>query len=377
MVREAFFAVFSRDFRQNPQKSARPATGRGRAGVLFWLTAALSAPAVADVHLSVNAAGGAQFATVQSAIDSIPIGNTTRYVISIAPGTYTEQVRVNKSFVTLRGTGATAAATVLTFNEVTQPGNAVNNASTAIIRDTKDFFATNLTFANTAGQSAGQALAMRVAGDRSVFENCRFLGWQDTLRPETGRHYFQNCYIEGSVDYVYGKGQAYFEDCTLFSKVGGYVTAQGREGSAETNGFVFHEATVTGSAPNDSVYLGRPWQLYSRAIFLESSLGDLVNPAGWSQWSGNSNHLTAYFAEYANTGPGAIGTRPNWTYQLNAPTAAAFTREAWLSGADNWNPLAVIPEPTSAAVIFLAFGIARRQKAVAKNAKHAKSAKRT
>src|SRR5262249_32067022 len=162
-----------------------------------------------------------------------------------------------------------------------------------------------------------------------IFDNCRFLGWQDTLRPESGRQYFQNCYVEGSVDFIYGKGQAYFENCTTFSKTGGYVTAQGREAAAETNGFVFHNATVTGSAPNDSVYLGRPWQAYSRSIFLESNLGDLINPAGWSAWSGNNNHLTSYFAEYANTGPGAVGTRPSWTYQLTAQQADAFSMQNW------------------------------------------------
>lgn len=317
----------------------------------LWVAGAiLSWPALirADVYLNVAADGSAPFATVQAAVDAVPAGAVERHVINIAPGTYTEQVRVNKPLITLRGTGSTPNATVITFNQTSQPGNSLNNASTAIQSQGRDFFAQNLTFANTAGQSAGQALAMRVGADRAVFDNCRFLGWQDTLRPETGRHYFNNCYVEGSVDYVYGKGQAYFEDCTLFSKSGGYITAQGREGPAETNGFVFHQATVTGSAGNDSVYLGRPWQLYSRSIFLESALGDLVHPAGWSIWSGNSNHLTAYFAEFGNTGPGSIGTRPSWTYQLDAAGAQAYTLGTWLGGTDGWNPVTVIPEPMGA-----------------------------
>src|SRR4030095_16663650 len=101
------------------------------------------------------------------------------------------------------------------------------------------------------------------------------------------------------------------------------------------------------SAGSAAVYLGRPWQPYSRSIFLESNLGDLVNPAGWSVWSGNNNHLTSYFAEYGNTGPGAAGTRPSWTYQLDAGTAQSYSISSWLSGTDNWNPLAMIPEPGS------------------------------
>lgn len=330
--------------------------------VVLGFGLAITAAARANVVLHVAADGSAPFTTVQAAVDAVPAGATERYVINIAPGTYVEQVRVNKPMITLRGTGATPNATVITFNQTAQPGNSLNNASTAIQSQGRDFFAQNLTFANTAGQSAGQALAMRVGADRAVFDNCRFLGWQDTLRPETGRHYFNNCFVEGSVDYVYGKGQAYFEDCTLFSKVGGYITAQGREGPTETNGFVFHQATVTGSAANDSVYLGRPWQLHSRSIFLESVLGDLVNPAGWSAWSGNNNHLTSYFAEYGNTGPGSIGTRPSWTYQLDATAAQAFTLNAWLGGTDNWNPVTVIPEPASAIVV-LGMTLVRRRRA--------------
>jgi pectinesterase len=315
--------------------------------------------ALADVHLTVNAAGGAQFTTVQAAVDSVPTTPAERYVIHVAPGVYTEQLRVNKPMVTLRGAGATAGATKITFNQTAQPGNPLANASTAI--QSRDFYAENLTFENSVGDNAGVGLAMYVKADRAVFNNVRFLGWQDTLRSETGRHYFLNCYVEGDVDFIYGKGQAYFENATIFAKSGGYVTAQGREGSAETNGFVFYRATVTGSAPNDSVYLGRPWQAYSRSVFIESTLGDLVNPAGWSAWSGNSNHLTSYFAESGNTGPGAAGTRPAWTYRLTADQLAPFSRQAWLGGTDNWQPTSVIPEPGAASIVAAwSIGLLRR-----------------
>mgnify|MGYP000858225755 CR=1 FL=1 len=317
---------------------------RARFGAVMFAAVALAAPAcLADVQLTVGPAAGAQFATVQAAINSIPADTTQRHIITIAPGTYTEQIRVNKPLVTLRGVGATPGATVLTFNQVAQPGNPLANASTAI--QSKDFIADNLTFENSAGDNTGQALAMYVRADRAIFNNVRFLGWQDTLRSETGRHYFLNCYVEGDVDFVYGKGQAFFENCTLFAKSGGYVTAQAREGPTETNGFVFYRATVTGSAPAGSVYLGRPWQAYSRSIFIESSLGNVINAAGWSAWAGNSNHLTSFFAEHANTGPGAAGSRPAWTFQLGPNDIAPYSRQNWLSGSDGWDPAAAVPEP--------------------------------
>ncbi|HWP39781.1 MAG TPA: pectinesterase family protein, partial [Tepidisphaeraceae bacterium] len=224
--------------------------------------------------------------------------------------------------------------------------------------------AENLTFENSAGDNAGVALAMYVDADRAIFNNVRFLGWQDTLRSEKGRHFFLNCYIEGDVDFIYGKGQAFFQDCTLYAKSGGYITAQGRESASETNGFVFRNATVTGSAPKSSVYLGRPWQPYARVIFLQSQLGEIINPAGWATWSGN-NHLTSYFAEFANTGPGAAGPRVSWSYQLTAEQAAQYTMSAWLGGSDNWDPAKIVPEPGMAMVGPMAWMLISRRRCAA------------
>jgi pectinesterase len=286
-----------------------------------------------------------QYTDVQAAVDAVPANNTVRHVIEITPGTYQKRVIVpdNKPFITLRGTGNTAADTKLTYFETasTPPNESTVHASTVI--RAKDFIAENLTFENTAGQSAGQALAIYVRGDRAIFNNCRFLGWQDTLRSESGRHYFYNSYIEGHVDFIYGKGTAYFENSTLFAKAGGYLTAQAREGAAETNGYVFKNSTITGSAANGSVYLGRPWQAYSRSIFIDTNMSSIINSAGWSQWSGNNNHLTAYFAEYNSMdlsgNPINVSNRVSWSKQLTAQQAATYSKELWLAGTDGWNPI--------------------------------------
>jgi pectin methylesterase-like acyl-CoA thioesterase len=304
-----------------------------------------------DVLLKVGP--GEQFADVQSAVDAVPANNTVRHVIEITPGTYQKRVIVpdNKPFITLRGTGNTAADTKLTYFETatTPPNESTVHASTVI--RAKDFIAENLTFENTAGQSAGQALAIYVRGDRAIFNNCRFLGWQDTLRSESGRHYFYNSYVEGHVDFIYGKGTAYFENSTLFAKAGGYLTAQGRETAAETNGYVFKNSTITGSASNGSVYLGRPWQAYSRSIFIDTKMSSIINPAGWQTWSGN-NHLTSFFAEYNSTdlngNPINMSNRVAWSKQLTAQQAAAYTKELWLAGNDGWNPVITEPADPSA-----------------------------
>ena len=306
----------------------------------------------AEVHFVVGTpAQGGQYATVQAAVDAVPSSGSERYVINILPGTYQERVFVVPDKVTLRGMGGSPSDTKLTYFETasTPPNESTVHAST-VIRG-KDFIAENLTFENSAGKNAGQALAIYARGDRAIFNNCRFLGWQDTLRSESGRHYFYNSYIEGSVDFIYGKGQAYFENSTLFAKASGYLTAQGREQANESNGYVFKNSTITGTAPNGSVYLGRPWQAYSRAVFIDSKMGPLINAAGWSTWSGN-NHLTSYFAEYNSMdlagNPINVSNRVSWSHQLTLADLTQFSKEAWLSGSDGWNPVVGIPPDPSA-----------------------------
>ncbi|MEQ8849736.1 pectinesterase family protein [Botrimarina sp.] len=298
----------------------------------------------AEVHLTVGPLDqGAQHQTIQSAVDAVPTGGAERYVIDILPGVYTARVIVpsDKPKITLRGQDP--LTTKITFYETANtPPNESSVHATAVVRGA-DFVAENLTFENSHGPGV-QALAMYAKADRLVFNNCRFLGWQDTLRSEHGRHYFHNVYVEGSVDFVYGRGTAYFEDSTLFAKSAGYVTAQARESSGDTDGYVFKNTAVTGSANPGSVYLGRPWQKYSRTVFIDSKLGAVVNRAGWSAWSGNNNHLTAYYAEHNSTDLGGepldLSGRVAWSHQLTAAEAEAYSKENWLGGADGWSPVA-------------------------------------
>lgn len=299
----------------------------------------------AEVHFLVGPADqGGQYQTIQAAVDAVPTGGAERHVIDILPGTYTARVKVpsDKPKITLRGQDP--LTTKITFNETanTPPNESTVHATTVI--QGADFTAENLTFENSYGSGA-VALAMYAKADRLVFNNCRFLGYQDTLRSESGRHYFYNSYVEGRVDFVYGKGTAYFEDSTLYAVGGGYLTAQGRESAAESNGYVFKNTTITGSASAGSVYLGRPWQAYSRTVFIDSKMGPLINAAGWQTWSGN-NHLTSYFAEYnsrdLNGNPINTSQRVSWSHQLTAAEAEQFSKENWLGGSDDWAPLALV-----------------------------------
>ena len=224
-----------------------------------------------------------------------------------------------------------------------------NNASTVILGD--DFHAENITFQNTSGDH-GQALALRADGDREIFNNCRLLGWQDTLLVQNGRYYFTNCYIEGRVDFIYGSAAAVFDRCEIHSKNGGHVTAASTP-KDKPFGFVFMNCKLTGDptpwiAPTNAAAgkkvlgdLGRPWRPYASVTYLNCDIGSHIAPTGWNNWRNPTNELTARFAEYNSTGPGANpDKRMKWAKQLTKDEAEKITVESVLSGSDNWNPTA-------------------------------------
>jgi pectinesterase len=196
----------------------------------------------------------------------------------------------------------------------------------------------NLTLANSAGP-VGQALALRADGDRLVFRRCRFLGWQDTILVNRGRHYFEDCYIEGTVDFIFGGATVYFSRCHLHQLKDGYVTAASTPDGVE-HGLVFADGRITG-ADGVKSFLGRPWRNYARTIFLRTEMSAVVRPAGWDNWGKPSAERTTFYAEYGSTGPGANpAARVPWAKPLTVADAAKLTVRAVLGGADGWDPSA-------------------------------------
>ena len=296
----------------------------------------------AQTNLFVAADGSTPYKSVQAAIMAVPSGSRENPVlIHIAPGIYQELIYIQreKRFFKLVGTNPTN--TILTFNlygGITnaegRPIGTFKTPSTTI--DADDFTAENLTFENSAGP-VGQALAIRVDGDCAAFRNCRFLGWQDTILLNRGRQYFENCYIEGHVDFIFGAATAWFEDCRIHCLRDGYITAASTPVDVPF-GFVFSNCKITG-APGVKVFLGRPWRNYASTIYLNCEMSEVVRPVGWNDWNKSEAHLTARFAECNNTGDGASPTnRPDWTRQLKKTDAQKITVELVLGGADGWNP---------------------------------------
>ncbi len=290
---------------------------------------------------------------LQAAINAAPDNGTNTYSILIAPGTYQGQFIVPKSKRRLRLVGEDADTTILTYPfNVREPpaGETVPfNPGVAVAGD--DFSAENLTFQNTSGDH-GQALALRVDGDRETFNHCRILGWQDTLMLNNGRDYFTNCYIEGRVDFIYGSATAFFDRCEIRSKNGGHVTAASTP-KDHPFGFVFMNCRLTGDPrpwvgpegiPANTnqppmADLGRPWRPYASVTYLNCELGGHIKPEGWNNWRNPTNELTARYAEYHSTGPGANPDRRfPWTRQLTDAEAGQITLESVLGGSDGWNP---------------------------------------
>lgn len=287
--------------------------------------------------------GSGQFTNVQAAIMSMPMGYATNpVIIYIKRGTYKEQLYIQreKRFFHLRGENP--ETTILTFDlHANLPGpdgkpiGTFRTPSTYI--DADDFTAENLTFANSAGP-VGQALAIRVDGDRAVFRNCLFLGWQDTVLVNRGRHYFEDCYIEGHVDFIFGGATCWFERCKIHCLRDGYITAASTPDTNEF-GYVFHRCEITG-APGVETYLGRPWRDFAAVAFLNTEMSEVVRPIAWHNWSRPEREKTTRYVEFGSTGAGARSEqRVKWAKTLSAEEAEQITVEKVLGGYDNWNPL--------------------------------------
>jgi len=297
----------------------------------------------AQTNITVATDGSGQFKSVQAAIMSVPSGSATDpVIIHIKPGVYHELIYVQREKAWFRLIGDDPTNTILTFglyasmtNLDGKPLGTFKTPSTTI--DADNFTAENITFANSAGP-VGQALAIRVDGDRAAFRNCRFLGWQDTILINRGRQYFDNCYIEGHVDFIFGAATAWFEKCHIHCLRDGYITAASTPQDA-AYGYVFSHCTIDGK-PGVKTFLGRPWRLYASVKYLNCDMSDVVRPAGWFDWNKPQAHETALYAEFNSTGPGGNPTnRVDWSTQLTAAEAKKITVDKVLGG-DGWVPTA-------------------------------------
>ncbi|KAG2711091.1 hypothetical protein I3843_04G055000 [Carya illinoinensis] len=313
----------------------------------------------ANANLVVAKDGSGHYRTVQSAINAAARrrSTTARFTIYVKRGVYREniEVAINNNNIMLVGDGM--KYTIITGSRSVGGGFTTYSSATAGI-DGLRFIARDITFSNTAGPQRGQAVALRSASDLSVFYRCAFQGYQDTLMVHSQRQFYRQCYIYGTIDFIFGNAAVVFQSCMIYVRrplkgQANVITAQGRNDPYQNSGISIHNCQVRAARDLKPVvrsfrtYLGRPWMQYSRTVYLETYIDSLVSPVGWLAWQKSKSALnTLYYGEYKNFGPGS-STRyrvrwPGFHVITNQKEASRFTVVNLLAGT-SWLPATGVP----------------------------------
>lgn len=288
--------------------------------------------------------GSGDFMTVQEAVNSVPVNRKIRTTIFIRKGVYKERVVISETQTNISFIGESQTETILTFDNFATrktplDENLGTSGSSSLYIYANGFEAENMTFENSAG-NVGQAVAVLVAAAQVAFRHCRFLGNQDTLYTwgKVSRQYYEECYIEGTVDFIFGSSTCVFDRCEIRAKrSGGYLTAASTpEGTAY--GYVFLNCKLTASEGVTDVYLGRPWRPYAKTVYIGCEMGSHIKPEGWHNWGKPDAEKTTFYAEYGSKG-GDAKTRATWSHQLTKKDAEAFTLKEILGARDGGNPV--------------------------------------
>ncbi|CAA7026924.1 unnamed protein product [Microthlaspi erraticum] len=293
--------------------------------------------------ITVNQKGGANFKSLNEAIKSIPVGNKNRVIIKLAPGVYNEKVTIDigRPFVTLLG--QPGAQTILTYHGTAAKYGTVESAT--LIVWAQYFQAANLIIKNTNPMpkpgTQGQALAMRINGDKAAFFGCKFYGFQDTLCDDRGNHFFKDCYIEGTYDFIFGRGASLYLNTQLHAVGDGLrvITAHGRTSPNEQNGYSFVHCKITGTGTG--IYLGRSWMSHPKVIYAFTEMTSVVNPSGWKENLNKGHDKTVFYGEYKCFGPGShLAKRVPFTKDVDQNQVRPFLTLGYIKGS-SW----LLPPP--------------------------------
>jgi pectinesterase len=276
--------------------------------------------------------GSGNYKTVQQAFNTIPLNNKKPVIVYIKNGIYKEKIHLDssKNYVTI--IGEDKFKTILTYDDHTgkrsPKGDTINTrTSWSFLLEANDFTAENISFVNDAGFTAGQAVAAEIDGDRVVFKNCRFTGFQDVLFTDHDnyRQVYKNCYIEGTTDFIFGSAIAWFEQCHIHSKKNSHITAASTPQS-QRFGYIFNDCILTADTGLYNVSLGRPWRQFASVTYIHCYIGQHILPEGWRNWNNTENYKTTRYSEYENYGPGANPLkRVLWSHQLTDEEVKNFT----------------------------------------------------
>ncbi|MCQ4085738.1 pectinesterase family protein [Saccharibacillus sp. JS10] len=309
------------------------------------------------------------YATIGEAVEVLerqnPIVPETLYICS---GTYAEQIQIHRSYLRIIGIGQVRLTMNRYAREKADDGSEIGTFATpTLFLGGSRLVVENVTIANTAGQGehVGQAIALSAYCDLAVFRSCTFTGFQDTLftgplppstkkgRPFTGikathphqqyRQLYLHCRIEGTVDYIFGGANAYFEGCELHSlartgeETVGYMTAASTPQS-QSFGYIFRDCLLTACsdvAPA-SVYLGRPWREYAQTVFINCKRGKHIHPAGWHNWGKDAAEQTVDYREYDESARHYAFERAAWTICESLADYSLWEKESIFADLPFW-----------------------------------------
>ncbi|XP_050380306.1 LOW QUALITY PROTEIN: putative pectinesterase/pectinesterase inhibitor 22 [Argentina anserina] len=280
--------------------------------------------------------GTGKYRSITDAVNEAPNYSSRRYIIYVKKGLYRENIDMKKK-TNIMFVGDGIGQTVVTGDRnFMQEWTTFRTATVAV--SGKGFIGRDMTFRNTAGPENHQGVALRVDSDQSAFFRCSMEGHQDTLYAHSLRQFYCECEIYGTIDYIFGNGAAVLQNCKIYTRVPlplqkVTITAQGRKIPHQNTGFSIQESYVFATQPT---YLGRPWKLYSRTVFLNTYMSGLVQPRGWLEWYGKFALGTLWYGEYRNYGPGAsLSGRVKWPgYHIiqDANMASFFTVRRFIDG---------------------------------------------
>ena len=258
------------------------------------------------------------YSSIQEALNAIPYDEKGELIIK--EGVYNEKLFSDKRDLTIKGEGNVVITHGDGAREILSDGRKRGTFRTyTAFFSGKKLRLENLTIENSAGsgKKVGQALALYLGAEESVLEDVVLKGYQDTLflsplpdsereergfygprylckRKKTSLTYLGGR-IEGSVDFIFGGGDAFFKETEIVSVEEGYVTAP--SGKKDWDGMVFDSCRFTSTFPEkESVYLMRPWRDEGKAIFRNCTFGAHINTKGFSPWPGREeySHLSTF-----------------------------------------------------------------------------------
>ena len=313
--------------------------------LLFLMSVCHAMAAIQDADkysntIVVAADGSGDYATIGEALKKLKGDSEDPVRIYVKNGVYHEKLLVNYTVNNLTLEGESREGTVISNGDYASLNNMGTSGSYTLRVDGNNVTIKNMTIENTAGR-VGQAVALHTTGDKILVKNCNITGNQDTLYASgrNARNLFEDCYIDGTVDFIFGAATALFRNCHIHAKSDGYLTAAS---TAVDNpvGYVFHKCKVTASDEARKVHLGRTWRPYASTFFIECELPEAIVPEGWHNWGKVENESTARYGEYKCTGPGAKeDSRVGWRKTLTEMEADSMTDPAVIfNSVSSWMP---------------------------------------